>query len=327
MKQKIKIEKNLLIRKTFPFVVFFYISRFLLFLSRNHWFLLWLSIELTTLAFIPIINNKSKRFVETIVIYFLIQAISSAFLIFGFLQNQILLLENQIFNICLIALIVKLSIAPFHSWFPPILTKIDKTSIILIFTFQKLQPFLFLFLNNPLRKVLFLFIILTCLTGSISNMIQNNIKLILSYSRISHGGWLLIALWINKRIWTLYLLVYFITIFLICKIFISNLTQIFSKTTVKFSWRILLISLAGIPPLIGFYPKIIVLEEILSITFFLILFILLITATVDFFIYTRTFYISFFNMSPSIIWINSTIKPPSTLIFLILRRFSLFILL
>lgn len=318
--------KHLLIRKTFPFIVFFYMRRFILFLSRNHWFMLWLSVELTTLAFIPMIRSKNKTFTETIVIYFIVQAISSAFLIFGFIQNQVLLSERQIFNLCLIALIVKLSIAPLHSWFPPILAKINTVPIMLIFTLQKLQPFLFLFLNNPKRKLLFLFVIVTCVTGSISNIAQNNIKLILSYSRISHGGWLLMALWINKRIWIFYALTYFITIFIICKRLISNLTQIFYKSNVKPFWRILLIRLAGIPPLLGFYPKIIILEEIIPINFFLLVFILLATATVDFFIYTRAFYISFFRKSPSILWTSSTKEGPSFLILIIFRFFSIFII-
>ena len=260
-------------------------------------------------------------------IYFIVQAISSVFLIFGFLQNQILLLERQIFNICIIALIIKLSIAPLHSWFPAIIIKINTISIILILTFQKLQPFLFLFLNNSKRKIFFFFVITTCLTGSISNLIQNNMKLILSYSRICHGGWLLIAIWINKRIWIFYMLIYFTTIFLIGKIFIINLSQIYYKNNVKTFWGILLIRLAGIPPLIGFYPKIIILEEILSITFFIIIFILLGTATLDFFIYTRTFYIRFFNKSYALVWLNSIEEKSSFGVFIMFSLFSIFIML
>lgn len=295
-------------------------------MSRNHWFLLWLSIELTTLSFIPLINNKTKRFIEVIVIYFLIQAISSAFLIFGFLQNQILLIESQIFNLCFIALIIKLSIAPLHSWFPPILTKINSIPIILIFTLQKLQPFLFLSLANSKRKMLFFFVAITCLIGSISNIIHNNIKLILSYSRISHGGWLLIALWINKSIWLFYIVIYFMTVLLICKIFITNLRQIFYKDNVKSSWSVLLMSLAGIPPLAGFYPKILILEEIIFITFFVIIFILLISAAIDFFIYTRSLYIGFFIYSLTALWLNPKKKRNSTfLIIIIITFFSIFI--
>lgn len=222
---------------------------------------------------------------------------------------------------------IKLSIAPLHSWFPPILSKINTNAILLIFTLQKLQPFLFLFLNNPKRKLLFLFVISTCLVGSISNIIQNNMKLMLSYSRISHGGWLLVALWINKSIWIFYILVYFITIFIICKIFLSNLTQIFYKNNVKSSWGILLIRLAGIPPLIGFYPKMIILEEILSITFILIIFILLTRATIDFFIYTRAFYIGFFNNFPYPLWTRSSAGEKNfLLIFIIFRFFSILII-
>lgn len=256
--------------------------------------------------------------------YFLIQAISSALLIFGFLQNQILLLESQIFNICAIALLIKLAVAPLHSWFPPILAKIDITPILLIFTLQKFQPFLFLFLSNPKRKLIFLFIITTCMIGSIRNIIQNNIKLILSYSSISHGGWLLIALWVNKSTWIFYTLTYFITIFMLWNTFISNLTQTFHKSNLKSYWRILLISMAGIPPLIGFYPKIIILEELLSITFFLIIFILLTSTTIDFFIYTRAFYIGFLNKVPTILWIRPN-KKTSLKIFIIFRIFSLLI--
>lgn len=275
--------------------------------------------------FIPIINNKSKTFVETIVIYFLIQAVSSALLILRFVQNQILLPENQIFNLCLIALIIKLSIAPLHSWFPPILRKIRTIAIILIFTLQKLQPFLFLFLNNSKRKLFFIFVIATCLTGSLSNIIQNNTKIILSYSRICQGGWLLLAMWVNKRVWIFYITVYFITIFLVCKTFIANLSQIYWKHNLKSYWGILFMSLAGIPPLLGFYPKIVILDEIVSMSFFFMILILLRSAAIDFFIYTRTFYINFYNKSPSTLWISSNRNTHLLITVLLFRRFSIFI--
>nr|YP_004123104.1 NADH dehydrogenase subunit 2 [Hypsibius dujardini]CBY83897.1 NADH dehydogenase subunit 2 [Hypsibius dujardini] len=313
--------------KTLPFVIFFYISSFLLFLSSNHWFLLWISVELTTLTFIPLMNDKSKTSIEAIVTYFLIQAISSILLIFGFLQNQILIKESQIFNTCLIALMVKLSVAPLHSWFPPIMAKMSTTPMTLLLTFQKLQPFLLLFLSNSKSKLFFLFVVATCVMGSVSNMMQNNIKMILAYSSISHGGWLLMALWTNKSIWIIYMFIYFVTIFLIWKMFIPNLTQAYYKSNMKSFWSVLMLSLAGMPPLIGFYPKMMIVSEMASMTLFLMICILMMTATIDFFIYTRTFYMSFYNRTAQILWTNPLEEKSSTLAFLMFGMLSVMVML
>jgi NADH-ubiquinone oxidoreductase chain 2 len=133
-------------------------------------------------------------------------------------------------------------------------------------------------ISSILRNILLMSSLLSLLIGSIVGLVQIRIKRLLAYSTISHIGFLLLALAINTEqsidSFLFYLIQYSITnlnIFIILIAFgylynqsiilkdikyISDIKgQFFSNPLICLSFSICLFSMAGIPPLIGFFSK------------------------------------------------------------------------
>merc|ERR1719319_358651 len=110
---------------------------FILSISRNSIFLLWFSLELNILRFLPII--------------------SSVFLIINFNSFMGLIVN--------VAIVIKLGGAPFHGWFFSLSKSIRLNTIFILSTLQKLIPiiilsnlnFYFYFLISILRFLVILF--------------------------------------------------------------------------------------------------------------------------------------------------------------------------
>jgi len=246
--------------------------------------------------------------------YFLIQSAASTILLLGFMTKEIRIRIKIIIMICStvisIALFIKVAVAPFHTWLPPIANKISWDNLALLLTWQKITP-LFILIKNITWKSLIVFRIISILIGVISQFNITSSKLIIALSSISHMGWILISILSNNNIPLVYLLIYrTISIAIIINFKKANITiltqQIDKKNITTIS--ILILSLAGIPPLIGFIPKWIVLtntqQKIKSI---IILSIIVVIASIRFFIYIRLIIRPIVNQNR-----NITIKPNKT---------------
>ena len=133
-------------------------------------------------------------------------------------------------------------------------------------------------ISSILRNILLMSSLLSLLIGSIVGLAQIRIKRLLAYSTISHIGFILLALAINTEqsidSFLFYIIQYSITnlnIFIILIAFgylynqslilkdikyISDIKgQFFSNPLICLSFSICLFSMAGIPPLIGFFSK------------------------------------------------------------------------
>nr|YP_010191969.1 NADH dehydrogenase subunit 2 [Thyonella gemmata]QZM06638.1 NADH dehydrogenase subunit 2 [Thyonella gemmata] len=241
----------------------------------NHWFPIWLGLELSTLSLIPLLNtNINSRSNEATIKYFLVQAFSAAILLNGATIN--LWLSNSwdinetpntiCYSIILIALIIKLGIAPCHFWFPDVLSGIPFSNGIIIACWQKIAP-LFLLLsisNNVPNEIIILCATISILIGGWGGLNQTSIRKILAYSSISHLGWISATLFFSPEASLIIFLFYILNntaIFLLCHnnnlLSLSNLNKsnIIPSTITLFS--IFLLSLGGLPPLGGFINKLI----------------------------------------------------------------------
>jgi NADH-ubiquinone oxidoreductase chain 2 len=107
---------------------------------------------------------------------------------------------------------------------------------------------------------------LNALTGGILGINQSQLRTIIAYSSITHLGWITALISNNLPNHTLtYFIIYIILITPIFLILNINNTYIVSQirkrirqnTNMSITLRVLLISLGGIPPLVGFFPKLI----------------------------------------------------------------------
>nr|QXQ00033.1 NADH dehydrogenase subunit 2 [Phyrella fragilis] len=262
------------------YIIIFLLSSLLLGTSivifSNHWFPIWLGLELSTLALIPLINiNIKTRSNEATIKYFLIQAFSAAILLNSatinlWLSNSWAL--NDIFNtpICYtlssFAIIIKLGLAPCHFWFPDVLSGISFYSGIIIASWQKIAPlFLLLSLANLIQNEIILFCAtISALIGGWGGLNQTSIRKILAYSSISHLGWITATLFFLPEASLLLFIFYIINnimIFLLCEnnnlYFLSNLSKINISPISTILFCITILSLGGLPPLGGFLNKLI----------------------------------------------------------------------
>lgn len=239
-------------------------------ISSKTWFMIWVGMEINFLGFIFILSKM--LFTNSIVKYFLIQVIaSSLFLIMSF----------NIISIVYLSLLIKLGSVPFHIWLPQIVIELKWFNIIVRLTLQKIIPLVII--TSVYSPAIVYFIIINAITGSIRRVNQTQIKLILTYSSISNTAWIL------TPIGLLFLTVYSLGLIVLVLSLNKNwiITQINSISWhLKFSIILNLLSIGGIPPLTGFFPKIIILIELVDFNHILVL-ILLLSSSLNIYLYIR----------------------------------------
>nr|ADF55168.1 NADH dehydrogenase subunit 2 [Heremites auratus] len=287
-------------------------------MSSFHWLMAWIGLELNTLAIIPIIAKQHHpRATEATTKYFLTQATASAMLLFASTTNawttgtwDISQLTNQPSCIMLtMALSMKLGLAPLHFWLPEVLQGTSMKTALIIATWQKLAPMTLLYLthNSINSTVLLMMGILSTLTGGWGGLNQTQTRKIMAFSSIAHLGWMASILTLNPSILTLNLLLYIIMttpMFLLLKLTASKTIK--DLTT---SWTIsppmtamlmaLLMSLGGLPPLTGFMPKWLVLQELTTHNLTVTATIMAMSALLSLFFYLRLSYISTLTVHPT----------------------------
>ena len=264
--------------RSFFFLLFIVLGVFIA-VSRSSWFIVWCGLEINLIRFIPlIIQLKNISEIESAVKYFLIQSVGSAFILFGACLSFFSRLSwvGSLFSIiCCFGLIVKLGVFPFYFWLPGVIVNMNWLPCMLVATWQKVAPFVILITVCSYSYAILAWLGAgSSVVGGILGMNQVNLKALLAYSSIGHIGWILRISQFRISISFFYLCLYLFTnlvvFFLLMKINLSWVGGI--KNNFLFSvhpWAVLVLrgrflTLRGIPPLVGFFPKIIGLEILMS---------------------------------------------------------------
>jgi len=203
------------------------------------------------------------------------------------------------------SLVLKAGIAPGHFWFPQVANNLKWIQCLIIFTWQKIAPLLLLVSFSA--KNIFTVASLSAFVGALGGFNQNVLKLILTYSSISHRGWIVIRCLIRLRAWRFYFFVYCFLSLAIVIFFYSNQTkkirQIFINKDSYLNKIILsvnIISLGGLPPLLGFTAKLNIILLLLRFNSLLVLAPLIIRSLISLFFYTRIIYSNIININKKI---------------------------
>ena len=187
--------------------------------------------------------------------------------------------------------------APFHFWFPRVIEGLNWNRNIIIITWQKIAPLIAL--SYCLRiKILIFIIILSVIFGRLGGLNQRSLRKLIAFSSINHLGWILAGLIFNETLWISYFLFYVFLNLRITYIFntfkLFNINQTFKVINfnlfIKFSLFTILLSLGGLPPFLGFFPKWIIIEMIISKEIFFTLIIILFLTLITLFFYLRIRY-------------------------------------
>nr|YP_001491215.1 NADH dehydrogenase subunit 2 [Luvarus imperialis]BAF51726.1 NADH dehydrogenase subunit 2 [Luvarus imperialis]BBU26164.1 NADH dehydrogenase subunit 2 [Luvarus imperialis] len=285
--------------------------------ASSHWLLAWMGLEMNTLAIIPLMaQHHHPRAVEATTKYFLTQATAAAMLLFASTTNAWLTGQWDIqqmshplpITMITIALALKIGLAPLHSWLPEVLQGLDLTTGLILSTWQKLAPFALLLQIQPTNSTALVVLgLASTLVGGWGGLNQTQLRKILAYSSIAHLGWMVLILQFSPSLTFLTLLTYFIMTFATFLVFKLN-----KSTTVNAlatSWTkapaltsltpLLLLSLGGLPPLTGFMPKWLILQELTKQDLAPTATIAALTALLSLYFYLRLSYAMTLTISPN----------------------------
>nr|AFH73535.1 NADH dehydrogenase subunit 2 [Basileuterus tristriatus] len=250
-------------------------------ISSNHWIMAWTGLEINTLAILPLISKSHHpRAIEAATKYFLTQSAASALVLFSSMTNawhtgqwDITQLTHPTSSLILTsAIAMKLGLVPFHFWFPEVLQGSPLTTGLLLSTIMKLPPIALLYMTshslNP--TLLTTLAILSTALGGWMGLNQTQIRKVLAFSSISHLGWMAVIIVYNPK---LTLLNFYLYAMMTATIFLTlNTIKVLKLSTLMTAWTkipslnamllLTLLSLAGLPPLTGFLPKWLIIQEL-----------------------------------------------------------------
>nr|ADG36444.1 NADH dehydrogenase subunit 2 [Furnarius rufus] len=250
-------------------------------ISSNHWAMTWTGLEINTLAILPLISSPHHpRAIEAATKYFLVQAAASTLLLFSSTINALFTGQWDITQLthpisCLLmttAISIKLGLVPFHFWFPEVLQGSSLTTGLLLATVMKFPPLTLFLLTSPSlnHTLLTILAISSAALGGWMGLNQTQTRKILAFSSISHLGWMTVIIIYNPK---LTLLTFYLYCLMTSAIFlILKTTKILKLSSMMTAWTkipsltatlmLALLSLAGLPPLTGFLPKWLIIQEL-----------------------------------------------------------------
>nr|APM86032.1 NADH dehydrogenase subunit 2 [Lama guanicoe] len=290
----------------------------LIVMISSHWLFIWIGFEMNMLAIIPVLmKNFSPRSMEASTKYFLTQATASMLLMLGVIIN--LLYSGQwtttkIFNqtssiMITTALTMKLGLAPFHFWLPEVTQGIPLASGLILLTWQKLAPLSVLYQIAPSinSNMLLTMSVLSIMIGGWGGLNQTQLRKIMAYSSIGHMGWMTAVMVYNPTMTVLYLLMYLtmtITMFMLFMInsttTLLSLSQTWNKTPVVTTLILtVMMSMGGLPPLSGFAPKWMIIQELTKNDSIILPTMMAMMALLNLYFYMRLTYSTALTMFPS----------------------------
>nr|YP_010501560.1 NADH dehydrogenase subunit 2 [Noturus gyrinus]UXB57978.1 NADH dehydrogenase subunit 2 [Noturus gyrinus] len=284
----------------------------------SHWLLAWMGLEINTLAILPLMTqHHHPRAVEAATKYFLAQAAAAATILFASTINawttgewNISCLTHPAATILItMALALKVGLAPAHFWMPPVMQGLDLNTGLIMATWQKLAPFALIIQMAPFTHPLLLTILglMSVFAGGWGGLNQTQLRKILAYSSIAHLGWMIVVTQYKPQLTTLVLIIYiimtsatFLTFKLMSTTKINTLAMTWTKSpTITAMAALALLSLGGLPPLTGFMPKWLILQELTTQGLPLPATMMALSALLSLYFYLRLCYAMTLTISPN----------------------------
>lgn len=215
----------------------------------------------------------------------------------------------------------KLGAVPFHVWIPDVYQGSATCITLFISVLPKIAAVamairvfdgVFVSLQAYNQHLLLALIVASLVVGNLGAIMQKNIKRMLGYSAIAHVGFILMGLLVGRAVGYQALIVYvMVYAFIILATFAVILIlskqnfecenlQDFHGLSQRHPWLAFLmmlsmLSLAGIPPLVGFYAKFVVLQATINAGFLWLAVFALAWSVVGAFYYLRVIKVMYFD--------------------------------
>nr|AAT78115.1 NADH dehydrogenase subunit 2 [Anolis sagrei] len=286
--------------------------------TSHHWLLAWIGLEINTLSIIPIISTTHHpRSTEAATKYFLTQAAASALILFSSMINawetgtwDITQLSSTPSHILLtVALAMKLGLVPMHFWLPEVLQGSTLMTALIITTWQKIAPMtlIYLTINSLSTTILLLMGLTSTIIAGWAGLNQTQTRKIMAYSSIAHLGWMISISSIMTNLMVMNLMIYLIMTSALFQALIFSKSKTIQDTTTTWTMSpviatttmALLLSLGGLPPLTGFMPKWLILEELVTQNLIPTATMMALSALLSLFFYLRLTYTTTLTLSPN----------------------------
>nr|YP_011010121.1 NADH dehydrogenase subunit 2 [Halobates germanus]WPW46632.1 NADH dehydrogenase subunit 2 [Halobates germanus]WPW46645.1 NADH dehydrogenase subunit 2 [Halobates germanus] len=272
----------------------------LMVLSSENWFSMWMGLEINMLSFIPLMeDSKNLMSSESKMIYFIIQSMASMMFLFTIIMNPLIMInENMINNLSMsiitLSMCMKIGMAPMHLWFINIMKKLKWNNCMMLMTWQSIAPLYVMSNTNNNIFMINVLAIMSALIGAIGGINQTSTKKIMAYSSINHLGWMTTCIIYNNETWMKYLIIYSLMILILTNSFkkksinfINQMSMNMKTKTEKLSFIMMMLSLGGLPPFLGFLPKWLVIQSLMNNECKMTVFILMMTSMITLFYYMR----------------------------------------
>jgi len=250
-------------------------------------------------------------------------------------QNINQLNTGSIFGIVfiLVGLAFKVSAVPFHMWAPDVyegsptsvtafFAIVPKVAALTVFIRFLYVPFINLI--DQWQMIIIFISLASMILGAVAAIGQTNLKRLMAYSSIGHMGYALagVATGINDGIQStiIYLSIYLVmNLGIFSCIFMMKRKDIFyediqdlsglskNHPIISFCLLLLLFSLAGIPPLAGFFAKFYVFMSVIKVEMYTLAIIGLITTVISAFYYLRIIKTIYFDSPEEIFESNQNL--------------------
>jgi NADH-quinone oxidoreductase subunit N len=330
------IERDNLPQGEYYALVLFAISGMMLMAIATDLVIIFLALEVFSLSIYVLTGLRREAFASTEAAfkYFLLGGFSSAFFLYGIALTYGIVHSTRLdrigaamaaqsgaptplllvaMGLLLVGFAFKVSAVPFHMWTPDAYEGAPTIVTGFMSTAVKAAAFaafarVFLSALEPLRTdwmpVVWVLAICTMILGTVVGVAQTNVKRMLAYSSIAHGGYLLVALVAGnsagKASILFYLLVYAITnlgAFAVIALLgtrdkpVEHLDDFkglwYSSPIASFILTVFLLSLGGFPPTGGFVAKWYVFSAAVSAGEYSLAIVGLLTSVVSVFFYLR----------------------------------------
>lgn len=205
-------------------------------LSTDRWPIMWIMMEINLISFLPLISTQWS-IKKISILYFLVQRVGSlSLLIRGILTDKSTIMRKWL----ILGLLLKARLAPFHFWGAPMIVNMSKSLALVFLTWQKIAPMILLLVLPKMSWVVLLNIIVAarCRVGT------KNILVLLFFSGLIHMSWVLTSPCnMSIKYYAFY-------------------TLVTSPILLLTYHPLLIMNLAGLPPLTGFFIKLNVLQII-----------------------------------------------------------------
>ena len=241
----------------------------------SYWIVVWLGLEVNMISFVGYVGMVRRVGSEAIMRYFIIQVVGSLIIFFlgvygiygSGVVGDLFLGSYLIFMV----LALRVGIRPFHFWFPVVMGGLGWDGVLILMTWQKVALLgLMMMIEVNFYVILFLGLA-SVFIGGVGGYNQMIVRGLLSYSSISHIGWIVVAIGLSESVRLLYFLIYvLIRVVVVVMLRVGGRVYI---SQVVFGGRVILcgvfyliiLSLGGLPPFLGFLGKWVVLLIIIEV--------------------------------------------------------------